>query len=239
MTITSLKDFTDITKIVSPEKLQGVSTDLVGMGEKLKDMGAKFKDSDAAKSLFDSVSKPDAPNYDKAFTSLGDMMGQFKNDFEGMTGTGNGPLGLPSMQDFMKPLTGGSEVTALLKKIDSSTISGIQNMVTNSQNLFSAAGIDVTATPPAGLGALLQSATSLHKIGAEANGAGSADVLKSMIPAGNTFGDAINAAMAEGKNLKAMSAAGIQPPSFNPFEGLPSAPENISSAEAAKLLGGG
>ena len=235
----SLKDFTDINKLVGPDKLPAVGADLASMGEKMKDLGAKFKDSDAAKNLFNSVSKPDVPNYDGAFSSLGDMMGGFKDDFAGMTGSGSGPLGLPSMQDFMGPVSGGAEVSALLKGVNASSIAGIQSMVTKSQNLFTTAGIDVTATPPMNLGTLMQAATSLHKIGAEANGAGSADILKSMIPTGSSFGDSIKAAMAEGQNMKAMAAAGISPPSYNPFDGLPSAPDNIGSEAAAKLLSGG
>ena len=167
------------------------------------------------------------------------MMGGFKDDFDGMTGTGTGPLGIPSMQDFMGPVSGGAEVKALLSGADASSIAGIQSMVDKSKNLFTAAGVDVTTTPPMNLGSLMKAATSLHTIGAEANGAGSADILKSMIPSGSSFGDSIKTAMAEGNNLKVMGAAGIKPPSFNPFEGLPSAPDNIGSEAAAKLLSGG
>lgn len=236
----SLKDFTDINKIVSADNLQGVNTDLAGMGEKMKDLGAKFKDSNAAKNLFDSVSVPNAPNYNQAFSSLGDMMGQFKDDFASMSGSGTGPMGLPSMQDFMKPLTGGTEIDSVLTNLNSSSIASVQAMVSKSQSLFTTAGIDVSATPPVNLGTLMQAATSLHKIGAEANGAGSAEVLNSLIPSGSQFGDAIKVAMAEGKNLKAMSAAGIAPPSFNPFENLPSGGDaNLSTQSAQTLLGGG
>lgn len=237
----SLKDFTNINKLVSADTLQGVNTDLSGMGEKMKDLGAKFKNSDAAKNLFNSVSKPEAPDYDGAFSSLGDMMGQFKGDFEGMTGKGTGPLELPSMQDFMGPIAGGGpEIKALLDgPVTAESLTNVKTMVDKAKSLMTTAGIDIAEVPKVNLGTLMTAATSLHKIGAEANGAGSADILTKMLPSGDKFGDAIKSAMAEGKNMKAMGAVGISPPSYNPFDGLPSSPENIGSEAAAKLLGGG
>lgn len=248
MAIGSLKDFTDIKNLVSKDKLEGLKGDLTAMGEKMKDLGANFKDSDAAKNLMSSIDKPAAPNLDGKFASLKDMMAEHSQELANLTvGTSGvpctGPLGVPSMQDFMGPAAGGAEVKALLTgTIDANAIANLNGMVNKSTELFTAAGIDIAEVPKLNLGTLMNAATSLQKIGAEANGAGSADIIKQMIPTsgnGVVFGDAIKSAMAEGKNLKAMSAAGISPPQFNPFEGLPSAPENIGSQAAVNLLGGG
>lgn len=243
MAIGSLKDFTDLKNLVSKDKLEGLKGDLTAMGEKMKDLGASLKDSDAAKQLMGSIDMPAVPNLDGKFSSLKDMMTQHAPTLEGLTGTGSGPLGVPSMQDFMGPAAGGAEVKALLTgTIDADAIANLNGMVNKSTSLFVAAGIDIAEVPKINLGTLMNAATSLQKIGAEANGAGSADIIKQMIPSsgnGVVFGDAIKSAMAEGKNLKAMSAAGISPPQFNPFEGLPSAPDNIGSEAAVKLLSGG
>ena len=240
MAIGSLKDFTDLKNLVSKDKLEGLKGDLTAMGEKMKDLGASLKDSDAAKKLMGSIDMPAVPNLDGAFSSLKDMMAEHAPTLEGLTGTGSGPLGLPSMQDFMGPAAGGAEVKALLTgTIDANAITNLNGMVSKATGLFTAAGIDIAEVPKINLGTLMNAATSLQKIGAEANGSGSADIIKQMIPDGNKFGDAIKSAMAEGKNKVAMLAAGIKAPSFNPMENLPSAPENIGSEAAVKLLSGG
>lgn len=239
--IQNLSGFTDLKNLASPDKVAGLSTDLKGMASKMNDLGAKFKDSESAKALMTSMENPAAPNYNQAFSSLNDMMTQFGSDFEGMTGTGTGGLGLPKMQDFTEAVSGGPSITALLNgSVDASSIASINSMVSKATSLFSTAGIDID-TPPAApkLGDLLKAATSLHKIGAEANGTGSADVIKNMLPSGSAFGDSIKVAMAEGKNMKAMAAAGIKPPVYNPFEGLPAGGDaDLSTASAQKLLGG-
>ena len=241
MGIASLKDFTDIKNLVSADKLDGVKGDLTDMGAKMKDLGANFKNSAAAKNLMSSIDMPDVPNYDGAFSSLKDMMSQHAPTLEDMMGKGTGPLGLPSMDDFMGPISGGgAEIKSVLNgPIDASSLSNVKNMVDKAKGLMEKAGIDIAEVPKVSLSSLMNAATSLHKIGAEANGAGSADIIKKMLPAGDKFGDAIKSAMAEGNNLKAMAAGGIGPLKFNPMEGLPSSPENIGSEAAAKLLSGG
>ena len=238
----SLKDFTDINKIVSADNLQGVNTDLAGMGEKMKDLGAKFKDSDAAKNLFDNVRVPAVPTYNKEFGNLKVMMDKFQSNLATISGTGTGPLGLPNMEDFFKPLSGGTEIDALVAEteVSATSINNVLSLVSKSQSLFNTAGVDVAATPPKNLGTLIQSATSLHKIGAETNGIGSANILNRLVMPNSEFGDAIKLSMAEGKNLKAMAAAGIAPPSYNPFENLPAGGDvDLSTQSAQKLLSGG
>ena len=125
--------------------------------------------------------------------------------------------------------------------LTSAQMASITAMVDKAESLFESAGIDIEipATPPkVGLGKIMAAATSLQKIGSDVSGSNPMGPLKNMLT-NDKFGDAMKCAMAEGKNNKLMAAAGIKPPQFNPFEGLPSAPDNTSSADAAKLLGGG
>ena len=123
--------------------------------------------------------------------------------------------------------------------ITAESLTAITDAMTNAQNLFQKAGIDLTTPPTVSAGSIKSFAMSLHKYGADTvNGTG--DILKNMAT-DDHFGQAIKASLAEGKNKALMAANGIQPLSFtdsNPFKGLPSDPTNTSSADAAKLLGG-
>lgn len=245
--IQSLNDFTDLTKLAPVGDISGLTTDLKGIASKLSDMGANFKTSESAANLFNNIQVPDAPSFDGAFSSLNDMMSQHSGELEKMTlgGIGvscSGPLGVPNVEDFMGAATGGPEVAALVSgEITAESLANLTSALDRAEGLFAVAGIDLDITPPAtpSLGSLISAATSLHKIGAEANGSGAADALSKMIPNGSVFGDAVKTAMAEGQNLKAMAAAGIKPPQFNPFEGLPAGGDiDISSQSAQRLLGG-
>jgi len=244
--IKSLGDFADVTKLAPPTALAGLTTDLKGMASKLNDLGANFKNPEAAANMFNSIEIPNVPSFDSAYSSLSDMMSQHAETLGNLTvGTSGvpctGPMGVPSVEDFMSAVTGGPEIDALTNgEITAESLASLTASLDRAEGLFEAAGIDLDALPPApSLGSLISAATSLQKIGAETNGSGAADSLKKMIPDGSVFGDAIKTAMAEGKNLKAMAAAGIKPPQFNPFEGLPAGSDaNIASESAQKLLGG-
>jgi len=244
--IKSLGDFTDVTKLAPPSALAGLTTDLKGMASKLNDLGANFKNPAAAADMFKNIEIPDVPSFDGAFSSLGDMMSQHAPELDKMTlgASGipcTGPLGTPGVEDFMSAVTGGPEIDALINgEITTESLASLEASLSRAAGLFSAAGIDIDTAPPApSLGSLISAATSLQKIGAETNGSGAADALKKMIPSGSVFGDAVKTAMAEGKNLKAMATAGISPPQFNPFEGLPAGGDiDISTESAQRLLGG-
>lgn len=247
--IGSLNDFLDLNKLAPPGDIAGLKGGLTDIGSKFKDLGAKFKTGQAAQDMLSNMEVPDAPNFDGAFSSLNDMMTQHKPMLDSMSlGSsaipGSGALaavGLPSMSDFVGPVAGCPEIDALIEQgVTEETLSGIENMLARSGELFSAAGVDLDATPiTQTLSTYMSAATSLHKIGAEANGAGSADMIKNLIPSGSMFGDSIKVALAEGKNNKLMAANGISPPQFNPFEGLPAGGDaNLSTESAQKLLGG-
>lgn len=250
--IASLNDFLDVKKLAPPGDISGLQGGLTDMGSKFKDLGAKFKDSGAAQNMLNNMEVPDVPNFDGQFSSLKDMMNQHKSTLDSMS-LGNsaisssGPLasaGVPSMSDFVGPVAGCPEVDALISQgVTEETLTGIENMIARSEELFYAAGIDLDTSAPPSLSSCMSAATSLHKIGAEANGAGSADMIKNLIPTGanaSAFSDSIKVALAEGKNNKLMAANGISPPQFNPFEGLPAGGDaDISTANAQKIMGGG
>jgi hypothetical protein len=256
--IKSLGDFADVSNLAPPTALAGLTTDLKGMASKLNDLGANFKSPAAAAEMFNSIEIPDVPNFDNAYSSLGDMMSQHAETLGNLTvGTSGvpctGPMGVPSVEDFMSAVTGAPEIDALTNgEITVEALENLEASLARAEGLFKAAGVDLDAPPPApNLGSMISAATSLQKIGAETNGSGAADALKKMIPnvapgetdpakiANGIFGDAIKTAMAEGKNLKAMAAAGISPPQFNPFDGLPAGGDiDISTESAQRLLGG-
>ena len=251
--ISSLNDFLDLNKLAPPGDISGLKGGLTDIGSKFKDLGAKFKNSQAAQDMLSNMEVPEAPKFDGAFSSLNDMMTQHKSVLDSMSlGAtaipGSGPLasvGVPSMSDFVGPVAGCPEIDALIADgVTEETLAGIENMIARSSELFSAAGVDLDATPvPQTLSSYMSAATSLHKIGAEANGAGAADMIKNLIPTGanaNAFGDSIKVALAEGKNNKLMSLNGIKPPQFNPFEGLPAGGDaNLTTESAQKIMGGG
>ena len=249
--INNLNDFLNVSKLAPPGDIAGLNSGigLTGIGSKFKDLGANFKSGSAAQDMLNNMEVPSVPSFDGAFSSLNDMMTQHKPMLDSMSlGAnaipGSGALasvGLPSMSDFVGPVAGCPEIDDLIAQgVTEETLTGIENMLSRSGELFSAAGVDLDAAPAQqSLGSYMTAATSLHKIGAEANGAGSADVLKNLIPSNSPFGDSIKVALAEGKNNKLMAVNGIKPPQFNPFEGLPAGGDaNLSTESAQKMLGG-
>lgn len=244
--IKSLKDFTDINKLANPVNTAGLQTDLAGIGNHFKDLGGSFKDSQNMKNLVASVEQPGATNFTGAYSSLGGLMSEFKGDFDGMTGIGRGAGGIPNMLDFLEPVAGGPAIDAFNTAFNSgetdfsSHLDALEDLVSNSESLFDAAGIDPTETPVPSLSSHMNAATSLAKIGAETNGSGAKDALMGMLD-NSVFGDSIKVAMIEGKNNALLAEAGIQPPQFNPFEGYPSyagQDSSLNSDAAGKLLGG-
>ena len=259
--ISNLNDFLDTNKIMSPDQVAGLSpgTDFASIGSKFKDLGANFKNPAAASSMLSGMEVPDIPKFDAQFPSLNSMMSQHQPTLDGlMTGgeTCSGALGLPAMVDFVGPVSGCPEIDAIVEQgATAETIADLNAMLDRSEALFDTAGIDLDATPATPtLGAHMRAATSLHSIGTETNGAGS-EILRNMLPTGpvtipgvGTFGgestafsESIKASMIEAKNNALMSANGISPPQYNPFEGLPSDPgqdNSLNSNNAQKLLGG-
>ena len=218
--LTSLKDFTDLTKLVPASSVSGLTSGLKDMATKFSDMGAKFTSPEAATSMLSTISTPAIPSLDAASTSLSGLVSDLTPAIATMTGSGSGPMGLPSITNFTESVSGGPNITAMQAAIASgdytamtTACSGINSMVSGATDLMSKAGVDLLALPPASMSSAMSFATSLHKIGAGADGLGGADILKGMITA-DKFGDAITASLAEGKNKAAMALHGINPLKF-------------------------
>lgn len=241
---TNLNDLTDMKKLVPGPASASVSTDLIGMGSKLTEMGASFKNPKAASDMLNNIQIPNVPKLDAFAPSLSSLTSKLAPDISSMI-KGNelcsGPAGLPNMRDFVEGAAGGPSIDALLANVGPSQIAAVDSMITRSQNLMSKAGIDPTSFKDS-FTATKAFATGLHKMGADVSGLGIQDVLGDMAT-DDTFGQAIKASLAEGKNKALMLANGISPLNFNPnppnlFSGLPSASGINSLGSGATILGG-
>jgi hypothetical protein len=233
-TIRSLKDLTDLSKLVPPAAVAGLSTDLNGMATKLNDLGAKFSSPAAASNMLSNLQIPSVPKLNAVTNSLPNMVDSAKSTIEGLTGTGSGPMGLPSMQDFTEVIAGGPKMEAMMTALQSGStedietaLDDINDLVSSTQSLMSNAGIDLENPAPKNLGSVMSFGTGLHNLGADMTGSGVADILSKMAT-DDPYGDAIKLSLIEGKNKMVMAANGIKPLDFsgvqtsNPFAGLPS-----------------
>ena len=108
--VNSLGDFLDINKIKPTTGLGGqLSASLSGIGSKLGDLGASFKNVDGAKNMFNNIEVPEIPTLNAA-GDLPSLMGGIQSDITGLTGTGNGFLGVPNMRDFFGVVSGSSKI---------------------------------------------------------------------------------------------------------------------------------
>lgn len=239
--IQSLKDLGDYTKTANPGEVSGFTGDLSSLATKFKDMGAgQLVDARQAEAFFGGIEKIDTPLTNAAHPTLNSLITGHQSVLDGLTGSGNGPKGLPDIRDFAQHVGGGPDVLAFVNAgtANVATIAAFSSSITKATNLWATAGVDLTSPPPNTLGTSMTFATSLHKFGADTSGSGVASMLKNMANTSTKYGEAIKASLAEGKNNKLLSANGMGPLKTNPFEGLPSQdPANPNAA--AQMLGGG
>jgi hypothetical protein len=213
--ITSLADFTDVKKVVSPDKLTGFTGSFGDIGKKFGDLGASFASPAAAKNMMGSLETPQLPKLNAATPSLGSLMGGMGGDVSNMM-NGGAVSGIPKMSDIMQVVGGGGAMAGLAKSNDiSSIVSGVKSSVGKSTSLLGTAGIDIDSPPKPSLGSAMGFATNLHKFGADTSGSGIADMLKNMANTDSKFGESITASLAEGKNRALMQASGIPPLDFS------------------------
>ena len=215
--INNLADLGDVNKLVNPALISDISPNILGsMGTKFTDMGAGFANPTDVTNMLGSVSQPSIPSLDSAAPSLGGFISSQKSTIQSMTGSGSGPLGVPSMTDFMGPVAGSPEMDAIANgTINASTIAALNASVNKSTSLFSTAGVDLSSPPPGGLTGSMSFATNLHKFGSDTSGSGVSNILGSMANIGSPYGAAITASLQEGKNIAAMQKVGIQPLNFS------------------------
>jgi hypothetical protein len=223
--ISNLSDLTNLSKLAKAgSSLAALPANLMpnlsAMASKFSDMGAKFANPAAAAALLKNISIPHIPTLNLATPSLAGMVADLGPTLDNMTGSGNGPMGLPNITDFTQSATGGPQVDALnaaLASGDTAAITAatanINTMVASSNSLISKAGIDITVAAPPSLGAVMSFAAGLHKMGADTSGSGLSSVLAGMATP-DKFGDAIKASLAEGKNKALLAVHGVLPLKF-------------------------
>jgi hypothetical protein len=223
--INNLNDLTNLSKLApAGSSLAVLPTsnlpNLSAISSKFTDMGATFANPAAASSLLKNISVPDVPTLNSATPSLSGMVADLSPTLDNMTGSGNGPMGLPNITDFTQSATGGPQVDAInaaLASGDEAAITAatanISTMVASSNGLISKAGINIITPPPQSLGSVMSFAAGLHKMGADTSGSGISSVLGSMATP-DKFGDAIKSSLAEGKNKALLATHGVAPLSF-------------------------
>lgn len=237
--IQSLKDLSDYTKLANPSDTAGFS----GAGAltaKFKDMGAgSIVSAGTAPDFFGKIQTTTTPKMDTAHPTLNNLIQSNQPNFDSMTGTGNGPGGIPNMFDFAQHVGGGPDVTAFnISGSDVDSITAFGNSISKATSLWDTAGVDLTSPPPNRLGSSMAFATNLHKYGADKSGSGIAELLRGMANNSSKYGESVKASLAEGNNNKLLQLNGIGPIKTNPFEGLPAAQGENSLENGAKLLGG-
>ena len=218
--IQSLKDLGDPTKL-NPEGTAGLASGISGLTTHLTDMGAgTVADAGAAGSLFSQIQSIQTPVHADAYPTLNSLITDNQGTIDSLTGTGTGPMGLPSMSDFTQHLAGGPSITSFLQTVGtnaSAAISALTSSLAGAVNLVSnVAGVDTTSPPPNTLGAAMGFAKNLHKFGADSSGSGVADILHNLADTATAEGEAIKASLAEGMNNKLLAKNGIPPITTTP-----------------------
>jgi hypothetical protein len=224
--LSNLLDLTDVRKFVSSSATGGLKVGLPDIASKFADMGASFKTPNDAESMLKNISTPSAP-YLNTSTNLSTLTSSIASQISSAIGTGSDPEGLPTVTDFTEAISGGPNIALIAYHTDlitSNTAVGnvsydiirttIANLISYSQGLFTKAGIDLTVTPTVGLSSRMSVASSLPQIGAQDARSNAANVLVSMTTS-DQYGDAVKAALAEGRNKDLLIANGIKPFNFS------------------------
>jgi hypothetical protein len=217
--IQSLKDLGDPTKL-DPEGTAGLASGISGLTTHLTDMGAgTVADAGAAGSLFSQIQSIQTPLHSAEFPTLNSLVTDNQSTIDTLTGTGTGPMGLPSMSDFTQHLAGGPSITSFLQTVGtnaSAAISALTSSLAGAVSLVENTGVDLTSPAPNVLGSAMSFAKNLHKFGADSSGSGVADVLHNLASTATAEGEAIKASLAEGMNNKLLAKNGIPPITTTP-----------------------
>jgi len=213
--IQSLKDLGDYTKLANPADTAGLTTDASGIASKFNDMGCSFSDVGGVSGTLGKLSTPSVPSLNAAAPSLNSLISSHSSVIQSLTGTGNGPLGVPNVTDFTHAVSGGPEINAIANgATDSASLTALNNALAKSTALFSTAGISFTSPSANNLTGCMSFATNLHKYGADTSGSGIGSVLGNMAVPGSQYGDAIKNSLAEGQNMSLLQKIGIKPLNF-------------------------
>jgi|TARA_R110000822_G_scaffold68404_22_gene166403 hypothetical protein len=224
--INNMSDYLNINKLVGPEDLNGFDSSLSGIGTKFGDMGASFSNPAQADVMLGGLQIPNVPTLDASTPSLTELISSEQAQLDSMTGTGQGPLGMPSLTDFFQSISGGPDIDALNNSdIDMTSIANMETALNKQTTLFGQAGIDLSTPPPNNLNSSKTFATNLHKFGTD----DISNQLLGNMASNNQYGDSIKSSLAEGKNNDLLGQYGVKKPDFNPFEGVPSSGDPVAT----------
>lgn len=225
--VNNVNDFTDVAKVAGPAA-GGLVVGFSGIGSKFTDLGGSLTDPSLVSGALGKVSLPSVDKFTSMTKSLmpspsslidgvkgelSGLMNSVSTSLKNLTGSGAGKLGVPSLKDVMGPLTGESPAMrrAALGNITPEVMAAIDAECDATTAFFETAGIDLDTPAPLKLGSVMSFGTNLHKLGADANGFGTASMIRTLAT-DDAYGEAIKASIAEGKNNAALAEAGIPPP---------------------------
>jgi len=204
-TVTSLLDFTNISKLVG-YNVSGLS--LTDIGSKFSELNVSFSNKDEAVGLVQSLELPIASAEGDLIDVATDpgIVSQIYNSINPVTGI------VPSPSDFLETVTGGNAMSSISSAIASgipanisAALTNASDLITKSNQLLAGTGIDFAAVAGSKLSNAMNFAGSLHSHGASPTGI--ANSLKSMATT-DRFGTALKLSLIEGKNLAKLSEFG-------------------------------
>jgi hypothetical protein len=138
--LSSLASVLDVKNIVSPDVMAAIpGGNLAGLGNAFSNLGGNFTDFSKAGDMLKKIEVPSLPNLEGLKNPLPD---DIASAFSGMLGSGDSPLGLPTMSDMLGSVSGKAhmdsfrDISKSMEKIAESPVG--KNMI-NSTNTLSTA----------------------------------------------------------------------------------------------------
>lgn len=152
--LTSLAGVLDVKNIVSPDVLKAIpGGNLAGLGNAFSNLGGNFTDFSKVGDMLKKVEVPSLPNLEALKSPLPD---DIASAFKGMLGSGDSPLGLPTMSDMLGSVSGKAHMDSFrdigksMEKIAESVVGkdmiNTANALSSATSAASAAGTDLGLT---------------------------------------------------------------------------------------------
>lgn len=224
--LSSLTDVLDVKNIVSPDVLKTIpGGNLAGLGNAFSNLGGNFTDFSKVGDMLKKVEVPSLPNLEGLKNPLPD---DIASAFKGMLGSGDSPLGLPTMSDMLGSVSGKAhmdsfrDISKSMEKIAESVVGkdmiNSANALSSATSAATAAGTDLgltgedlqayIAADPAVVSAKATVTTTVNAFNAQV--AGNAD-LKALVDKANGALASTTAQLS--KEQSNLSLAGIDPAS--------------------------
>jgi len=152
--ISSLADVLDAKKIVEPSVLAAIpGGNLAGLGNAFSNLGGNFTDFSKIGDMLKKIEVPSLPNLEGLKNPLPD---DIASAFKGMLGSGDSPLGLPTMSDMLGSVSGKAhmdsfrDISKSMEKIAESVVGkdmiNKANALSSATQSASAAGTEIGLT---------------------------------------------------------------------------------------------